>query len=70
MFDSIVIADNPDINEKLHGLSSTINLLYSSTTGRYGGSKGAPARIMSIGFSLTVCESNLGKPDMAADSSG
>lgn len=59
MLDSIVIADKPDINEKLHGLSSTTNLLYSST-GRYGGNSGAPARIMSIGFSLIAFESNFG----------
>lgn len=58
MFDSIVIADRPDINEKLHGLSSTVNLLNSSTTGKYGGKSGAPALIISIGFSLMTCSGN------------
>jgi hypothetical protein len=62
MLDSIVMADKPDIIEKLHGLSSTINLLSSSTTGRYGGKSGAPDLIMSSGFSLITCGVNLGIP--------
>jgi hypothetical protein len=53
MFDSIVIADKPDITEKLHGESSTMNRLSSSMTGRYGGRSGDPVRIISSGFSFT-----------------
>lgn len=62
MFDSIVIAESPDMTEKLHGLSSTINRLNSSTTGRYDGIIFAPERIMSNGFSLIRADENFGIP--------
>lgn len=69
MFESIVMADKPDIKEKLHGLSSITYLLSSSTTGRYGGSNGAPDRIISIGFSLITCGENFGCPSNVRRSS-
>lgn len=56
----MVIAESPDMSEKLHGLSSTINLFISSTTGKYGGKRGAPDLIISMGFSLSNCGLHLG----------
>jgi hypothetical protein len=55
MFDSMVMADSPEITEKLHGVPSTVNLLTSSALCKYGGRSGAPDRIISSGFSFRSC---------------